>query len=129
MLAQNTRPPEAGVGLGWQPAACAACRSNMCLTVEQCIRQATSEASLAQLAEHALRKRMVAGSIPAGGFVPAGCPLAAREMCFWLVNIQRRRANVPTNRLRARPRVPSQPQLLPLPLLPLPQLPLLPAQQ
>ena len=25
-------------------------------------------ASLAQLAEHALRKRMVAGSIPAGGF-------------------------------------------------------------
>ena len=86
-------------------------------------------ASLAQLAEHALRKRMVAGSIPAGGFVPAGCPLAAREMCFWLVNIQRRRANVPTNRLRARPRLPSQPQLLPLPLLPLPQLPLLPAQQ
>ena len=26
------------------------------------------DASLAQLAEHALRKRMVAGSIPAGGF-------------------------------------------------------------
>ena len=27
-----------------------------------------SVASVAQLAEHALRKRMVAGSIPAGGF-------------------------------------------------------------
>ena len=86
-------------------------------------------ASLAQLAEHALRKRMVAGSIPAGGFVPAGCPLAAQEMCFWLVNIQRRRANVPAKALRARRRLPSQPQLMPLPLLPLPQLPLLPAQQ
>ena len=129
MLAQNTQPPESGVGLDWQHAACAACRSNVCLTVKQCIRQPTPEASLAQLAEHALRKRMVAGSIPAGGFVPAGCPLAAQEMCFWLVNIQRRRANVPTTRLHARPRLPSQPQLLPLPLLPLPQLPLLPAQQ
>ena len=28
----------------------------------------TSTASLAQLAEHALRKRMVVGSIPTGGF-------------------------------------------------------------
>ena len=87
------------------------------------------EASLAQLAEPALRKRMVAGSIPAGGFGPAGCPLAVQEMCFWLVNTERRRANVPANGLRARPRWPAQPQLLPLPLLPLPQLPLLPAQQ
>ena len=33
---------------------------------------AVSDASLAQLAEHALRKRMVMGSIPIGGCMPAG---------------------------------------------------------
>ena len=79
MLAQNTRPPESGVGLDWQHAACAARRSNVCLTVQQCIRQATPEASLAQLAEHALRKRMVAGSIPAGGFCAVLCVPATRR--------------------------------------------------
>ena len=35
--------------------------------VAQCKAIPTRMASLAQLAEHALRKRMVAGSIPAGG--------------------------------------------------------------
>ena len=74
MLAQNTRPPESGVGLDWQHAACAARRSNVCLTVQQCIRQATPEASLAQLAEHALRKRMVVGSIPTGGWESVSSP-------------------------------------------------------
>ena len=69
MLAQNTQPPESGAGLDWQHAACAACRSNVCLTVKQCIRQPTPEVSLAQLAEHALRKRMVMGSIPIRGFL------------------------------------------------------------
>ena len=33
-----------------------------------------SSASLAQLAEHALRKRMVVGSIPTGGFIAALTP-------------------------------------------------------
>ena len=36
-------------------------------------------ASLAQLAEHVLRKRMVAGSIPAGGFCIALCSAATRR--------------------------------------------------
>ena len=35
--------------------------------VLQACRKSTAEASLAQLAEHALRKRMVVGSIPTGG--------------------------------------------------------------
>jgi hypothetical protein len=34
-------------------------------------------ASLAQLAEHALRKRMVMGSIPIGGCIPQACPAPA----------------------------------------------------
>ena len=42
------------------PRTCASCSSNI----------ASTRASLAQLAEHALRKRMVVGSIPTGGFFP-----------------------------------------------------------
>ena len=36
-----------------------------------CISNAAAAASLAQLIEHALRKRMVTGSIPVGGYVAA----------------------------------------------------------
>ena len=40
-----------------------------------------SDASLAQLAEHALRKRVVVGSIPAGGFVGLEGVLVAAFSC------------------------------------------------
>ena len=46
----------------------------------QCICLATPEASLAQLVEHALRKRMVAGSIPAGGLLLSPLLLRASPM-------------------------------------------------
>ena len=43
--------------------------------------QEFSEASLAQLAEHALRKRMVVGSIPTGGFMMSAATEAGRRCC------------------------------------------------
>ena len=47
------------------------------LTPMACNFKKISVASLAQLVEHALRKRMVVGSIPTGGFavLPTRCPL------------------------------------------------------
>ena len=58
--------------LCWPPHAAVLCDATIC--PKKC-----SAASLAQLAEHALRKRMVAGSIPAGGFCIALCSAATRR--------------------------------------------------
>ena len=43
---------------------------------------AAAAASLAQLVEHALRKRMVTGSIPVGGYVAAR--MHRRPACNWI---------------------------------------------
>ena len=47
-----------------------------------CISNAVAAASLAQLVEHALRKRMVTGSIPVGGYVAAR--MHRRPACNWI---------------------------------------------
>ena len=42
-------------------------------------------ASIAQLAEHALRKRTVVGSIPTGGFLDSGCEARVQVPLSYLV--------------------------------------------
>ncbi len=49
-----------------------------------CLCASRRDASLAQLAEHALRKRMVVGSIPTGGFVGS---LVVSESNSCVVNV------------------------------------------
>ena len=65
------------------------------------------EASLAQLAEHALRKRVVVGSIPTGGFANRAAGEHARSMFFRCSCGLMDKAPPPRRRLRVRvpPRV------------------------
>ena len=51
--------------------------------VAECKAIPTRMASLAQLAEHALRKRMVMGSIPIGGFFSQGAAVSTPQNRGW----------------------------------------------